>query len=115
MVTPRHEPRKTKPVSNSNSIVVEACLPRHYIATAVFSLFVSTSLPSNWSMRHNIKSSGFWDITLDKSDENQPNVSACLTLLSCLSYLSTLMTEAMYRPKRQLTFNGLQDVMSQNV
>jgi hypothetical protein len=39
-------------VSNSNSIVVEACLPRRGIATAVVLMFVSRSLPSNGSIRH---------------------------------------------------------------
>jgi hypothetical protein len=34
-------------VSNSNCIVVEACLPYHCTATAIVSLFVSRSLPSN--------------------------------------------------------------------
>jgi hypothetical protein len=41
-------------VSNSNSIVVEACLRRCCIATAVFSLCVSKSLPSNGSTYHSI-------------------------------------------------------------
>jgi hypothetical protein len=40
-------------VPNSNSIVVEACLPRRSIETAVASFFVSMSLPSNGSIRHN--------------------------------------------------------------
>jgi hypothetical protein len=40
-------------VSNSNSIVVEACLPGCCIAPAGVSLF-SRSLPSNGSIRHNI-------------------------------------------------------------
>jgi hypothetical protein len=40
-------------VSNSSSIVVEVCLLRCYIATAVVS-FVSWSLPSNGSIRNNI-------------------------------------------------------------
>jgi hypothetical protein len=42
-------------VSNSNSIVVVACLPRCCIATAVVSLFVSRSSPINGSTRHNMK------------------------------------------------------------
>jgi hypothetical protein len=71
-VTPRHGPRRKYPrlhccsllqlpsnglyntVSNSNSLVVEACLPRRWIATAVVSLFVSRSFPSNVSVRHNM-------------------------------------------------------------
>jgi hypothetical protein len=40
-------------VSNSNSIVVEACLPRRFIATAVILLFISRSLLDNGSIRHN--------------------------------------------------------------
>jgi hypothetical protein len=40
-------------VSNSNSIIVEACLPCRYTATAVVS-FVLRSLPSNGSIYHNI-------------------------------------------------------------
>jgi hypothetical protein len=42
-------------VSNSNSIVVEACLPRRCIETAVVSLFVSRSLPGNGSILHSMK------------------------------------------------------------
>jgi hypothetical protein len=41
-------------VSNGSSIVVEACSPRRCIATAVVS-FVWSPLPSNWSIRHNMK------------------------------------------------------------
>jgi hypothetical protein len=41
-------------VSNINSIVVEARLPHCCVATAVVSLLVSRSLPSNGSVRHNI-------------------------------------------------------------
>jgi hypothetical protein len=39
-------------VSNSNSIVVEACLPRRCLTTAVVWLFVSRSLPNNASILH---------------------------------------------------------------
>jgi hypothetical protein len=42
-------------VSNSNSFVVEACLPRCCIATAVVSLLVSSSLPSSGPICHNMK------------------------------------------------------------
>jgi hypothetical protein len=44
-------------VSKSNFIVIDACLPRCCKATAVVSLFVSRSLPSNGSVRvrHNRK------------------------------------------------------------
>jgi hypothetical protein len=42
-------------VSNSNSVVVEACLPRCCMETAVVRLFISRSLPSNGSIRHSIK------------------------------------------------------------
>jgi hypothetical protein len=41
-------------VSKSNSTVVEACLPRRCIATAVVSLFVSSSLRSKGSGRHSM-------------------------------------------------------------
>jgi hypothetical protein len=41
-------------VSISNPIVVEACLLCRCITTAVVSSFVSRSLPSNGSIRHNI-------------------------------------------------------------
>jgi hypothetical protein len=41
-------------VCNSNSIAVEACLPCHYIATAVVSLFVSRSLRSSGSICHSM-------------------------------------------------------------
>jgi hypothetical protein len=37
-------------VSNSSSVVVEACSPRRCITTAVVSLLVSKPLPSNWSI-----------------------------------------------------------------
>jgi hypothetical protein len=39
-------------VSKSKSTVAEACLPRRCIATAIVSLSVSRSLPSNGSIRH---------------------------------------------------------------
>jgi hypothetical protein len=41
-------------VSNSNSIVVEACSARCCITTSVVSLFVSKCLLSNWSIRHSM-------------------------------------------------------------
>jgi hypothetical protein len=72
-VTPRHGPRRKRPfsvvvtqllqlhsnglhntVSNSNSVVVEACLQLHCIATALVSSFVSRIFPNNGSIRHSI-------------------------------------------------------------
>jgi hypothetical protein len=53
-------------ISNSNSIVVEVCLLCHCIATAVVSLPVSRSLPSNGSICHTVRfqvqTTTFWDV-----------------------------------------------------
>jgi hypothetical protein len=73
-ITPRHRPHRNIPisivvvqllqlpsnglhntVSNSNSVVLEACLPHCCTAMALVSLFVLRFLPSKGSICHNIK------------------------------------------------------------
>jgi hypothetical protein len=41
--------------------------------------------------------------------------AACCILVSCLAYSSALMIEATYSSKRQLTFTGLQSLLSQKI